>query len=237
LSTKNQQLRYDLVWGYAYHKIHFLWQDLAKKVLFILLSTLQMSGKPCHRCGKTAFPLESLKAGEETYHKLCFRCPDSKCNVQLTLKTFKRDPATGNVFCDKHIPKQGHTAVADSLSTKAALSAPKKSNEKGIHKGDVKLAPKKSDQWSNDRHIESGEFEKEAEKSHADTGASWGSSNTESGTFENDPEPSHADVGAGYGSGKVESGTFESTPEPSHASSGGSWGTQAVESRDGTEED
>eukprot|EP01089_Gocevia_fonbrunei_P011038 TRINITY_DN240_c0_g1_i1.p1 TRINITY_DN240_c0_g1~~TRINITY_DN240_c0_g1_i1.p1 ORF type:complete len:116 (+),score=21.16 TRINITY_DN240_c0_g1_i1:87-434(+) len=113
-----------------------------------------MSGKPCHRCTKTAFPLESIKAGEETFHKLCFRCPEAKCNVQLSLKTFKRDPASGLVYCEKHVPKPTHTQVADSILTKAALKAPKADTSKGIHKGDARLAPKGTGAFGNDKSIE-----------------------------------------------------------------------------------
>eukprot|EP01088_Endostelium_zonatum_P022339 TRINITY_DN94_c0_g1_i1.p1 TRINITY_DN94_c0_g1~~TRINITY_DN94_c0_g1_i1.p1 ORF type:complete len:220 (+),score=61.41 TRINITY_DN94_c0_g1_i1:80-739(+) len=189
-----------------------------------------MSGKPCKRCGKTAFPLESLKAGEDSFHKLCFRCPESKCNVQLTLKTFKRDPATGEVYCDKHVPKPTHTQVSDSISTKSALSAPKTANAQGVHKADPKVAPKRSDQYGNDRTTESGEFEKEAEQSKADTGVSWGAQNVQSGTFENEPEESKAATGGSWGAQNVQSGTFENEPEESKAATGGSWGAQNVQS-------
>jgi len=188
-----------------------------------------MSGKPCKRCNKTAYPLESIKAGEETYHKLCFKCPEDKCNVQLTLKTFKRDPETGLAFCEKHVPKAKHTQVADSVLTKTALNAPKRTTEKGIHKADPKVAPKHSNEWTNDRHTESGELESNPEQSSADTGSSFGSQAVQSGTFENEPEPSHAETGGSWGSRQVESGTYESNPEPSHAGAGGSWGQQHVE--------
>lgn len=33
-----------------------------------------MSSAKCAICNKTAYPLESLKAIEKTYHKICFKC-------------------------------------------------------------------------------------------------------------------------------------------------------------------
>eukprot|EP01088_Endostelium_zonatum_P001101 TRINITY_DN11383_c0_g1_i1.p1 TRINITY_DN11383_c0_g1~~TRINITY_DN11383_c0_g1_i1.p1 ORF type:complete len:202 (-),score=50.14 TRINITY_DN11383_c0_g1_i1:145-750(-) len=189
-----------------------------------------MSGKPCKKCGKTVFPLEALKAGEDSYHKLCFKCQDPKCNLQLNLKTFKRDPASSNIYCEKHLPKSGPTQVADSILTKQALSAPKTSNAQGVHKADPRVAPKRSDQYGNDRTTESGEFEKAAEASTAATGGSWGHQNVDSGTFESNPEESRAHTGGHWGSQNVESGTFESNPEPSRAQTGGNWGAQNVES-------
>jgi hypothetical protein len=78
-----------------------------------------MSAKPCTKCGKNAYPLESLKAGDDTYHKLCFKC--AECNVVLNLNTFKK--AQGNIYCATCTPKPKATAVADDVRTKSALSA------------------------------------------------------------------------------------------------------------------
>jgi hypothetical protein len=79
-----------------------------------------MSAKPCSKCGKTAYPLESLKAGDDTYHKLCFKC--AECNVVLNLNTFKK--AQGSIYCATCTPKPKATAVADDIRTKHALSTP-----------------------------------------------------------------------------------------------------------------
>ena len=161
-----------------------------------------MAGKPCLKCNKTAYPLESLKAGDDTYHKLCFKC--NECNVTLNLKTFKK--AEGTIWCDNCTPKPKHTQVADSLLTKRALSAPKvTSGFTGAHKGDSRTAPKVSE-FGNDRQVQSGEFESEAQPSTADTA-------------------SHKADRVG----QVQSGEFESSPQASHAGAGGSWGQQNVE--------
>jgi len=188
-----------------------------------------MSGKPCKKCNKTVYPLEAIKAGDETFHKLCFKCNDSKCNIQLNLKTFKRDSASGQVYCDKHVPRPGHTQVADSVLTKQALKAPRTDNAKGIHKADPKVAPKVSNSYQNDRSTEAGEFEKHAEQSTADTGGSWGAQNVDHGTFESNPEQSNAATGGSWGNQNVDHGTFENNPEPSRAATGGSWGSQNVD--------
>jgi len=189
-----------------------------------------MSGKPCKRCSKTAYPLEAIKVGEETYHKLCFRCPEPKCDIQLNLKNFKRDPASGLAYCEKHLPKNKHTQVADSLLTKAALNAPKRPNEKGLFKADPRTQPKVSDQWTNDREIQSGQFESTPEASSAETGGSWGHSQVQSGEFESNPEPSHAGAGGTWGQSNVDAGTFENNPDASHAGAGGTWGQSNVDS-------
>jgi hypothetical protein len=51
-----------------------------------------------------------------------------------------------------HTPKEAHTQVADSVATRAALSAPKKKAEglAAVHKGDSATAPQKADFHVND---------------------------------------------------------------------------------------
>lgn len=84
-----------------------------------------MVGKKCDVCQKTAYPIESLKEGDRTWHKLCFRC--SVCKGTLTLKNFKlRD---GTLFCTTHYPTDTATSVADSVSTRHAVNAPQKKAE------------------------------------------------------------------------------------------------------------
>ncbi|KAL6064707.1 Zinc-binding domain present in Lin-11, Isl-1, Mec-3 [Balamuthia mandrillaris] len=160
-----------------------------------------MSGKPCTKCGKTAYPLESLVAGDDTYHKLCFKC--TSCDITLSLKTFKK--ADGKIWCPTCTPKAKHTQVADSVLTKAALSAPKvTSGFVAAHKGDSRTAPKVAT-FGNDKQVQSGEFESEVSASTADTGI------------------------GGKAVQESQSGEFESTPQASHAETGGSWGNQPVE--------
>jgi len=174
-----------------------------------------MSGKPCAKCGKTAYPLESLKSGDDTYHKLCFKC--SGCGIVLNLKTFKKH--SGDVWCSTCTPKEKHTQVADSLLTKKALSAPKvTSGFVGAHKGDKRTEPKLSS-FGNDKSVQSGEFESEAAPSSADTGhAGKQVQASQSGEFESTPRASHADTGIGGGAVQAsQSGEFESTPQPRYA--------------------
>jgi len=190
-----------------------------------------MSAKQCKRCGKTVYAIEGLQAGEDFYHKLCFKCGAEGCRVKLNLKTYKKDPATGAIFCDKHLPKSKPTQVADSVLTKHATSVPKKETTLGVHKADPKTAPKSSGDYANDRKSEAGEFEGTAEQSTADTGHSWGTAKVEAGEFEGTAEKSTADTGHSWGNQQVEAGEFENNPEQSHAHSGGSWGEQKIDVR------
>lgn len=169
-----------------------------------------MSGTPCTKCGKTAYPLESLKAGDDTYHKLCFKC--SGCNIVLNLKTFKKH--SGQIWCPTCTPKEKHTQVADSVLNKAALSAPKvTSGFVSAHKGDKATEPKLST-FGNDKQVQSGEFESEAAPSTADTGIGRQAVlAAQSGEFESNPAPSSADTGIGGRAVlEAQSGEFESNP-------------------------
>jgi len=174
-----------------------------------------MSGKPCAKCGKVAYPLESLKAGDDTYHKLCFKC--GGCGITLNLKTFKKH--SNNVWCATCTPKEKHTQVADSVLTKRALSAPKvTSGFVAAHKGDKRTEPKMGE-FGNDKAIQSGEFESESSPSTADTGHHGKAVlASQSGEFESTPRASHADTGIGGGAVQAaQSGEFESTPKPRYA--------------------
>merc|ERR1712137_1180182 len=84
-----------------------------------------MPSSKCYVCGKTAYPLESYSAADNTFHKLCFRCKE--CNVTLNVGTFKA--FEGSVYCSKCIPKPSATAVADDFKVKNALNAPKRKAE------------------------------------------------------------------------------------------------------------
>ncbi|KAM9953290.1 hypothetical protein ACTFIR_008355 [Dictyostelium discoideum] len=76
----------------------------------------------CGACAKTAYPLESVVANNNSYHKGCFKC--STCNSTLNVKTFKS--FEGKLYCPVHTPKVSATAVTDSVALKNALNAPKK---------------------------------------------------------------------------------------------------------------
>ena len=84
-----------------------------------------MSNPKCAICNKTAYPLESVKALDKTYHKLCFKC--HTCKITLNIKTFKG--LEGNVYCPVHTPVNRSSTSADSVSVKTAVSAPKKTAE------------------------------------------------------------------------------------------------------------
>jgi Ca2+-binding EF-hand superfamily protein len=56
----------------------------------------------CARCGKTVYPLESLSAAGQIFHKQCFKCQGEGCGLLLTLKTFKGHGT--NVYCVRHLP-------------------------------------------------------------------------------------------------------------------------------------
>mmetsp|Transcript_730 Transcript_730/g.909 ORF Transcript_730/g.909 Transcript_730/m.909 type:complete len:199 (-) Transcript_730:62-658(-) len=180
-----------------------------------------MAGKPCKACGKTAYPLESLQAGDDTYHKGCFKC--AKCNIKLNLKTFKKH--SQKIWCNTCTPKEKHTQVPDSVVTKTALSAPKTDKAKGVHKADEKVAPKMAS-FHQDKQIQSGEFQSEAQASTADTGIGKGAvRQSESGEFQSNAQASTADTGIhGTAVQAVQSGEFESTPQPHYADTAGHGG-------------
>merc|ERR1712125_277748 len=108
-----------------------------------ITSFYNMPTPKCYVCGKTAYPLESYSAADNTFHKLCFRCKG--CNVTLNVGTFKA--FEGSVYCSKCVPKPSATAVADDFKVKTALNAPKrKADGVGLDSMSVKTAtsaPKK----------------------------------------------------------------------------------------------
>ena len=81
-----------------------------------------MSAAKCAICGKTAYPLESLTALEQTYHKICFKC--DVCKMSLNIKNYKG--VGGKVYCATHTPVDRSSTGSDSVQTKTALQAPKK---------------------------------------------------------------------------------------------------------------
>ncbi|KAJ3195519.1 hypothetical protein HK101_011883 [Irineochytrium annulatum] len=90
-----------------------------------------MSSQACGKCCKTVYQTEKVEAASKWYHKGCFKCEDPTCGITLSLKTFQAH--SGQVWCDKHVPKHKAAQVADSVAVVSAVNAPKKSNE-GLHK-------------------------------------------------------------------------------------------------------
>ena len=84
-----------------------------------------MSSAKCAICTKTAYPLESVKALDKTYHKLCFKC--STCGITLNLKNFVGKE--GLIYCKPHTPVERSSTTAQSVAVKSALTAPKKKAE------------------------------------------------------------------------------------------------------------
>jgi len=83
------------------------------------------SSSKCVRCGKTAYPLESVAAANQVWHKVCFKCQAEGCGITLTLKTFTE--VSNMVYCPKHVPKDKPTQVTvnQSMALSNALAAQK----------------------------------------------------------------------------------------------------------------
>jgi hypothetical protein len=81
-----------------------------------------MSAQKCATCGKSAYPLESVTAIGNTYHKICFKC--DVCGISLSIKNYKG--LAGKIYCFTHTPVERSSTGSDSVATKTALSAPKK---------------------------------------------------------------------------------------------------------------
>ena len=84
-----------------------------------------MAASKCDICGKTAYPLESIKAIEKVFHKWCFKCAD--CCLVLNSKTFKG--VEGKVWCSVHVPvDRASTAVGD-FTVNSQVAAQKKNED------------------------------------------------------------------------------------------------------------
>eukprot|EP01099_Mayorella_cantabrigiensis_P008343 TRINITY_DN7844_c0_g1_i1.p1 TRINITY_DN7844_c0_g1~~TRINITY_DN7844_c0_g1_i1.p1 ORF type:complete len:159 (+),score=42.56 TRINITY_DN7844_c0_g1_i1:121-597(+) len=86
-----------------------------------------MATPKCGSCNKSVYPTEKVDAVGKAWHKACFKCQDESCNITLNLNNFKGHE--GKVYCAMHVPKPKATSVADSVATKNALAAPKKTAE------------------------------------------------------------------------------------------------------------
>jgi len=90
----------------------------------------------CASCGKTVYPIEEIRAMDQTFHKGCFRCQEEGCGILLNLKTFKG--SGGKIYCVKHTPTVKPTAVpvSGNLATLNAANAPKLQKAQGIKKNE-----------------------------------------------------------------------------------------------------
>src|SRR3989338_1374529 len=84
-----------------------------------------MAATKCAVCSKTAYPLESIKALEKTYHKICFKC--AVCAMTLNAKTFKG--VDGQVYCATHTPVDRSSTADGDFTLKSASDAQKKNSE------------------------------------------------------------------------------------------------------------
>jgi hypothetical protein len=84
-----------------------------------------MAAVKCVICSKTAYPLESIKALDQTYHKICFKC--NVCGITLNVKNFKG--VDGHVYCATHTPVDRSSTAEGDFTIKSATDAQKKNSE------------------------------------------------------------------------------------------------------------
>lgn len=80
-----------------------------------------ISRPKCGRCGKTAYPTESISIPPLVFHRLCFKC--STCKKSLTVSSYFID--NDILYCKMHVPKARATPVTDSIAMQDAKKAPK----------------------------------------------------------------------------------------------------------------
>jgi len=81
-----------------------------------------MSGAiKCFACGKTLYPMEAIGAGENKYHKFCFKC--EVCKITLSLKNSQQKGDL--VYCAQHVPKEVPTSTADRADLNRIKEGPK----------------------------------------------------------------------------------------------------------------
>jgi len=72
-----------------------------------------MAAEKCNKCGRTAYPLESVSIGppnaKQVFHKSCFKCQNAGCTWQLTLTNYKF--FDGRAYCKNHCPMTGYSNV------------------------------------------------------------------------------------------------------------------------------
>ena len=92
----------------------------------------------CGKCGKKVYKTEEMKGANKVWHKACFKCMDTTCNISLTTPTMLAHE--GKIYCKKHVPKAKASFVKDSIDTKHATTVPSKAtHQSGIQKGDQKV--------------------------------------------------------------------------------------------------
>jgi len=84
-----------------------------------------MPGEKCAKCGKTAYPLESLVAANQIWHKACFKCQADGCDISLNIKTASQ--VQNMVYCSKHVPKDKPLCI--TVDQSMSLSNAKKSQK------------------------------------------------------------------------------------------------------------
>jgi len=57
----------------------------------------------CGRCGKIVYMPEEMRVGEKSWHRNCFKCMETGCDIVLDLRSFHAH--AGKLFCPKHVPK------------------------------------------------------------------------------------------------------------------------------------
>jgi len=108
-----------------------------------------MAGKPCVKCSRTAYPLESMQSGDDRWHKTCFKCV--KCNVGLSLKTFhKRE---GQAYCEGcgSARFDKNAQAAETMETVNVKQGPKVGVVNEQVRGE--LAGQKSNEGTDSKHI------------------------------------------------------------------------------------
>jgi len=76
----------------------------------------------CDGCGKTAYPVESVKIQDLCFHKKCFKCCECKCALNMnTAQPYKPER---KVYCQKHYPTPKNLQAADTMETRRAKEGP-----------------------------------------------------------------------------------------------------------------
>eukprot|EP01091_Cochliopodium_minus_P003061 TRINITY_DN128_c0_g1_i1.p1 TRINITY_DN128_c0_g1~~TRINITY_DN128_c0_g1_i1.p1 ORF type:complete len:171 (+),score=55.22 TRINITY_DN128_c0_g1_i1:66-578(+) len=136
-----------------------------------------MASKKCAACTKTVYPVEQVSAAGVFFHKNCFRCQHQGCGTPLNLKNFKAHQ--NKVYCAVHYPEDHQkvkaTQVTDSLSTKHAVNAPKKTSEglSQVHKGDERFRKEGGDfkvEYNQDNAYSTSGNESEGTTTHVESG-------------------------------------------------------------------
>lgn len=81
-----------------------------------------MSAK-CDACGKTAYPVESVKIQDLVFHKKCFKC--CECSSPLNMNNAQPYKPERKVYCSKHYPTPKNLQCADTMETRRAKEGPK----------------------------------------------------------------------------------------------------------------